>query len=336
MLQYFFMEWRNQMSMVCKPCFVVIVFMASNIFSSILNVLPHADIIEYRYDLPKNTYHKFCRNVYSQNGEDGLIEQILKELGIRDGFFCEFGASDGKISSNTYHLVCSNHFQGIAIESSESLYQECVQNYREFPKVKVFHGAVLYGDEKNDLNAWLKRGELPYDFDLLSIDIDCDDYYVWENLTEFNPKIVLIETNSSRDPIYEELPGNPSTEYNIDLLREWSPGAIGRGCSFISAVKLGLKKGYIPVSYTGNLLFVRSDLIDRLKEFPYKISSDPYDYVSLYTHLVMWRNKWYTNTALILNTAIRDYFLLNKEKYIDVDWLNKRTEQILNNQNLIF
>jgi hypothetical protein len=104
------------------------------------------------------------------------------------------------------------------------------------------------------------------------------------------------------------------------------------GCSFISAIKLGLKKGYIPVSFTGNLTFVRRDLVEKLKEFPYKISEDPYDYVDLYTHLSMWNNDWFTNNGLMVNTAIRDYFLLTKRKYIDVEWLHKRVYEIGNNR----
>ena len=49
-----------------------------------------------------NTYHKYCKNVHSQNGEDGIIEQLLKELNIKTGTFCEFGASDGINSSLKY------------------------------------------------------------------------------------------------------------------------------------------------------------------------------------------------------------------------------------------
>lgn len=171
---------------------------------------------------------------------------------------------------------------------------------------------------------------MPYDFDLLSIDIDSDDYFVWEGLTEFKPKIVIIETNSYRDPIYDELPGVSCNAYNLDLLSQWQPGRIACGCSFISAIKLGLQKGYIPVAYTGNITFVRRDLIHKLKVFPYKISDDPYDYVTLYTHLVQWGDTWKTNTGLILNVAIRDYYLTFNEKKIDLDWLNARMHQIIN------
>ncbi len=316
--------------------YIVIFFISHSSYSANLGFIPTDHPFEYKFNIPNNTYHKYCKSIYSQAGEDGIILQLLKELEIKNGSFCEFGAYNGITLSNTYNLIKNYNFSGIAIELNKSPYEECAKNYHSFPNVRVFHGAVLYNDEHNNLNAWLKRGNLPYDFDILSIDIDGDDYYVWDNLTEFYPKIVIIETNPYRDPVYEELPGKPSYEYNIDLLREWHPSSIGIGCSFISTVKLGLKKGYIPLAFTGNLIFLRKDLAHHLKEFPYKISDDPYDYLTLYTHLVLSNNQWTTNTGLILNVAIRDYYLQFKRNYIDIVWLKIRMHQIINNENVIF
>lgn len=311
-------------------------FLAYNTCSSILESMPSDKPYEYTFDVPCHTYHRYCKNIYSQNGEDGILEAILKELEINNGFFCEFGASDGITSSNTYNLIKRNNFSGIAIELDETRYKKCLDNYRSFSNVTVFHGGVYYNDKDYDLNAWLKKGNLPYDFDVLSIDIDCDDYYVWENLTDFRPKIVIFETNSYRDPVYEELPRQTCKEYNIDPLQWWNPGQVAIGCSFIAAVKLGLKKGYIPISHTGNIIFIRKDLVYKLKEFPYLVSDDPYHYLILYTHLALWDNKWYTNTGLIFNVAIRDYYLKFKKKYIDPEWIKTRMDEIASNQNSIF
>ncbi|MES2122078.1 MAG: hypothetical protein V4492_04785 [Chlamydiota bacterium] len=288
--------------------------------------------MEYRASIPTDTYHRFCKNIYSQNGEDGILEQLINELGIKEGTFCEFGASNGITSSNTYNLIRKHNFTGLAIELDQSLYQVCQANYTAYPNVQVFNGGVFYYDRENDLDAWLKRGNVPWDLDVLSIDIDCDDYYVWENLTDFHPKIVIFEVNSYRDPVFDELPRRPSHEYNIDPLKVWCPSRIAQGCSFISAIKLGIKKGYVPVSFTGNLTFVRKDLVHQLKEFPYLVSDNPYEYLPLYTHLVLWGNKWYTNTGLILNVAIRDYYLTHQQKWIDPAWLKTRiAEQLLLN-----
>lgn len=289
--------------------------------------------ISWRYPIPTDTYHKYCRNVYSQNGEDGILDQLLKELKIENGgTFCEFGASDGVSSCNVLHLVKSRNFTGILIEGDEQRYRKCVENYKTYPEIQVFQGFVLYNDAANNLDSWLARGNMKKDFDVLSIDIDCDDYYVWENMKNYKPKIVIFEVNSYRDPIFDELPNRPSTAYNVDLLSQQNPSRVAQGCSFISAVKLGIEKGYVPVSFTGNLIFVRRDLVDNLKEFPYKLSDDPYDYITLYTHLSMWNNEWYSNNVLIVNTAIRDYYLLTKRVFIDIDWLRNRVNEIGNNR----
>jgi hypothetical protein len=286
----------------------------------------------WRFPLPSDTYHKYCRNVYSQNGEDGIIEKLLNELGITNGSFCEFGASDGLSSSNTFNLVKERNFTGMLIEADEGRYKKCVENYKPYPDIQVFQGYVLYDDVANNLDSWLARGNMKPDFDVLSIDIDCDDYYVWENMKNYNPKIVIFEVNSYRDPIFDELPKKPSTAYNIDLLREQHNSRVAQGCSFISAVKLGLQKGYIPVSFTGNIIFVRRDLVDKLNDFPHKLSDNPYDYIHLYSHLCMWNNDWYTNNGLMVNTAIRDYYLLHNRFFIDIEWLRNRVSEIESNR----
>lgn len=74
----------------------------------------------------------------------------------------------------------------------------------------------------------LARGNMKPDFDVLSIDIHCDDYYVWENMKNYKPKIVIFEVNSYRDPIFVELPRRPSTSHNIDLLCEQIPSRVAQ------------------------------------------------------------------------------------------------------------
>ena len=50
-------------------------------------------------------YNQYAENIYSQNGEDGIIKEILARLNINDGWVCEFGAIDGMYLSNTFALV---------------------------------------------------------------------------------------------------------------------------------------------------------------------------------------------------------------------------------------
>ena len=287
--------------------------------------------IKWTHSIPKDTYHQFCKNIYSQNGEDGIIEQLIKELNIKNGTFCEFGASNGIASSNTYNLIKNYNFSGIAIEADKIRFTECVKNYKSFPNIMIYNGYVLYNHSEYNLDKWLEKGNMEKNFDILSIDIDCDDYYVWKNMKNFNPKIVIFEVNSYRDPIFDELPKKPSSQYNIDLLKQQNPGRVALGCSFISAIKLGLNKGYIPISFTGNVTFVRKDLIHNLKEFPYKLSDNPYDYIHLYSNLCMWENEWFTNNGLLVNTAIGEFYLSTQKKEINIEWLHKRVAEIKKN-----
>lgn len=290
--------------------------------------------IVWNHNIPDDTYHKFCQNVYSQNGEDGIIQALLNDMNLYYGTFCEFGSGDGITSSNTYNLIKTRNFTGMAIESDNERYLKCVENYKMYPNVSVHNGSVLYYSNEYNLDAWLKLGKLPVDLDVLSIDIDSDDYHVWSGLTDFHPKIVIFEVNSYRDPVFKELNGKPCNEYNVDLLKRLKPDRIAQGCSFICGIRLGLEKGYVPISFTGNIIFVRKDLIHQVKQIPYIISDDEYDYIHLYSNLSLWKNTWYTNMGLSLNKAIGEYYTKYKKKEINQEWLQKRYQEIMNNVNL--
>lgn len=278
--------------------------------------------IIYEDTLPTDTYHQFCSNIYSQNGEDGIISQLFKELKINSGFCCEFGGGDGITCSNTYNLLKDGRFFGILIEANASLAEMCKTNLKNLSNISILNEFVT----AENLTSILDKFCYPRDFDLLSIDIDSYDYEIWKNFVIYKPKIVIIEANSYRDPIFEETYKKPCTSYELfgDPIKANHPDRIGSGASFMSLIKLGLEKGYIPVSFTGNVTFVDKDLIHNLKEFPYKISSNPFDYIDLYTNLCMWNvgNKiWVTNTGLMFNTALRNYYLQFGVKKIDYKWI---------------
>lgn len=69
------------------------------------------------------TLIKYRKNYYSQNGEDGVIEEILKRMGIKQGWFVEFGAWDGKYLSNTYALV-EKGWKGVEIEGDKTKFEK--------------------------------------------------------------------------------------------------------------------------------------------------------------------------------------------------------------------
>jgi hypothetical protein len=271
--------------------------------------------IKYLKNIPQDTYHKYCKNYYSQNGEDGIIEKLIQELDLKTGYCCEFGASDGITTSNTYNLIKNHKFFSIQIECDKILYQRLLNTYKNFPNVQCYNEYVT----SENLTNFLEDNKFPHNFDILSIDIDSFDYEIWKNFNSFEPKIVIIEINTYRDPVVEETHQIKTKDYfNLDPLQIWYPNRVAVGSSFMSMIKLGLSKNYIPVSFTGNIIFVHKKFISNLKEFPYILSENPFDYLTLYTEFCMWENEWFTNTGLKFNVGIRDHFL----KYKSLDHID--------------
>jgi hypothetical protein len=101
----------------------------------------------------------------------------------------------------------------------------------------------------NSLDNILSRTIIPHDFELLSIDIDGFDYQVWKSLEKYQPKIVIIEINSSVEP---------SNEAHIHC------SGMYEGTGFQPTLELDIEKGYTFVLHTGNMIFVRNDLYEKL------------------------------------------------------------------------
>jgi hypothetical protein len=181
-------------------------------------------------------------NIYSQWGEDGVIEYITNELGIKNGCCCEFGM-EGILYSNTFNLVKNKNWSAIYIECNE----KHIKRIEQLENIKIINKKIeLYGN--NTLDNLLAETTIKKDFDLLSIDIDGNDYYVWKSLKNYIPKIIIIEIN----PMYK-----PGVLYTYDER--------AYGTSFTSMVKLGISKGYTLVCMTGNLIFVKSELLKKTK-----------------------------------------------------------------------
>ena len=182
-------------------------------------------------------------NVYSQYGEDGILEYLLSILNIDRGECCEFGMSGIKYS-NTFNLVKNKNWYGIYIEREQHHLDTLNQLFKYSENIRLIQKSVETSGE-NSLDSLLSTTDIKKDFDILSIDIDGIDYHIWDSLKNYNPKIVIIEIN----PFYK-----PGEEYIND--------GTNFSSSFTSVVKLGESKGYTLVCMTGNLIFFRTDLIN--------------------------------------------------------------------------
>ncbi|HYZ63778.1 MAG TPA: hypothetical protein VE650_15115 [Acetobacteraceae bacterium] len=182
------------------------------------------------------------RNEHSQNGEDGILEKILAELGIQRGFFVEFGAWDGKHWSNTYRLV-GQQWRGCLIEGDPAKFAELGRNVPGDEVIKV--QAWIAPTGPMSLDEILRRHGVEH-VDLLSIDIDSDDLAIWESLSAYTPTIVIIEFN---------------TTIPFDTRYRNPPGTV-HGNSALSILEVAHSRDYALVAGTDtNLIFIRRDAL---------------------------------------------------------------------------
>jgi len=193
---------------------------------------------------------RFAADVYSQFGEDGIVSEILDRIAERQPLsrWCvEFGAWDGELYSNTCNLIRNRGYQAVMIEGDRERVAQLHRNHPQSNVIKICAMVEIEGDNRLDAILW--RTPLPEDFDVLSIDIDGYDYWVFKSLEEYRPKVVLIEFN-------------PTIPNPVEYVQE-PDTKVARGSSARSLELLAQEQGYGLVAATAvNLILVRRDLVE--------------------------------------------------------------------------
>jgi len=186
--------------------------------------------------------NSFERSVTSQHGEDGVLEKVFEVIGEGDTWCVEFGSWDGRHCSNTFHLIDQRGYSAVLIEGDPRRFKDLLATFETNEKVIPVNTYVGFGED-DDLNAILGETAIPANFDILSIDIDGNDYHVWKALTGYKPKVVVIEFNPTIPP-------------SVEFVQAADP-QVAQGSSLLSTVKLGQAKGYELICVTGaNAIFV--------------------------------------------------------------------------------
>ncbi len=181
---------------------------------------------------------------HSQLGEDKIIHGFLDRMSIANGYFVEFGAWDGKYMSNTYFLY-ELGWSGCYIEGDPRRMHQLEKNCPDARARKVC--AFVRTEGESSLDNILTANGAP-EVDLLSIDIDSDDYAVWKSLSKFRPRVVVIEYN-------------PSIPFDTQYVNP--PGA-NHGNSARSLAELGEARDYSLVAGTlFNLIFIPRELAEK-------------------------------------------------------------------------
>lgn len=190
--------------------------------------------------------------VYSQFGEDGIIQMLIDQVVPKEKVFVEFGVED-YAESNTRYLLKNNNWSGLVIDGSEENIRK-IRNSNYYWKYNLKAARAFI--DRDNINAILIDNGVSGKIGLLSIDIDGNDYWVWENINAVDPDIVIVEYNSrfgSKDTV--------TIPYKKDFVRsEAHYSMIYFGASLSALCYLAEKKGYdfVGCSSSGvNAFFVK-------------------------------------------------------------------------------
>jgi len=216
-------------------------------FDSVAGAIPHKERI-------RNSEFK----VFSQHGEDGILAYIFSDIGVTNKTFLEFGITDGR-ECNTANLSINFGWNGLLLEGDPTYARAARSYYQSIERyggldVKVVECFVT----KENINDTITSNGMAGEIDLLSIDIDGNDYWIWEQIDVISPRVVVMEYNASfgRKPI--------SVRYDPEFSRfKKHRSGWYHGASLAALANLGEKKGYdlVCADCSGvNGFFLRKDI----------------------------------------------------------------------------
>lgn len=214
-----------------------------------------------RRETAEQPYHlnAYELSIHSQNGEDGILFYLFSRLGSTNRRFVEFGIGNGR-QCNSANLSLNFGWSGLLLEANikqataaQSYYQQQLGQQQQQVAIKPARVTA------ENINQLIAESGITGEIDLLSIDIDGNDYWVWQAITVIQPRLVVIEYNPSFGPaeaitvVYDP---------NFDRYAK-HPTGYYYGASLTALAKLGQEKGYILVgceSSGANAFFVRQDV----------------------------------------------------------------------------
>jgi hypothetical protein len=201
--------------------------------------------------------------VFSQWGEDGIIQYLLGKIPVPEKIFVEFGVGDYS-ESNTRFLLCNDNWRGLIIDSGNAhrdyLAASGLDWRYDLQAVSAFIDAA-------NIDALIRNAGIDGDVGLLSIDLDGNDYWVLQAIEVIRPRILIVEYNSIFGP---EL--SVAIPYRADFQRAKAHfSGLYYGASISALITLAAKKGFACVggnSAGNNVFFVRSDVLGNLRVVP--------------------------------------------------------------------
>lgn len=217
----------------------------------ILLMLKYQELLRTKQPLPKFIDTEF--RAFSQNGEDGILLYIFSLIGMQTRVAVEVCAGNG-IESNSTNLIVNHGFKGLLFDGDE----KNIQTARDFfnhskdtfvSPPKIAHAWIT----KDNINNLIKKNGISGEIDLLSVDMDGVDYWIWKAINVINPRVVVVE-------YHEELGTDSIT---VPYTDNFTKQGTYFGASLPAFTKLAREKGYRLVGSNRqkfNAFYIRRDI----------------------------------------------------------------------------
>jgi hypothetical protein len=231
---------------------------------------------------------EFEKTIFSQYGEDGILEEIFNRIKTENKYYIEFGAGDGFYLSNTANLRVNEGWNGVLFEGNEKLIQNTNRDELNL------HNELIFSDNVNDI---FDKYNVPKNIGLLSVDVDGDDAYIIQsiNFEKFSPDVIICEFN----------PGLPNHK-GIKIIEQknnlsdsdlHSRGYVG--CNIRELYNILTPKGYkFVTSISVNCFFVKEEyfkllnISDLEKDEIMSIHSYSDGYSSWKSQIIYYNDSW--------------------------------------------
>jgi len=212
--------------------------------------------IEARQTESARTLREAEFRVFSQWGEDGIIQFLCRRVPLENKIFVEFGVQD-YLEANTRFLVVKDNWSGLIIDGSD-------ENIRRMRRSDLYWRHAIQAEcafiTRENINDIIRSAGISGDIGLLSVDIDGNDYWVWQALNVIEPRIVVAEYNARFGADRAV-----SVPYDPQFVRGRAHySMIYYGASLPALTQLAETKGYALVgcnSAGNNAFFVRKDVL---------------------------------------------------------------------------
>lgn len=198
--------------------------------------------------------------VFSQYEEDGKLLFIFSMIGMENKQFVDIGSNDG-INSNCANLFFNFGWYGLFIDCDTWSIKRGKRFYNTYPNPLQYKPKFICKKvTRENVNQIIEEAGIGGEIGLLSIDIDGNDYWVWDALSIIDPRVVIIETHNEFGLNNIVVPYDPESEYS-------NKHPVYHGASPIAMVKLAKKKGYrlVGANQLGfNFIFIKNGIVDTI------------------------------------------------------------------------